>query len=355
MKSPSAVLCTDMKTRNPQLDVLRGIAVIAVVGHHHAYYPLWFRVGRFGVDLFFVLSGFLISGLLFAEYKSTNSINFGRFFVRRGFKIYPAYFFFLLFFLPFTFRFLHWSDWVFMQSYFPGFWGHGWTLSVEEHFYLALPLILIISSKLFPKSQFAWIPFALPLIMTFCLAMRIKAGPNATDLQDLNPTHVRMDTLFAGVTLGWLYHFRRERFVALKGYWMLVLGLLFLAPNFLNLSTYWGYTAGLTANLLGFSCLLVWALNTPWVAKLEGLALVGYYSYSIYLWHWPIAILFQKLAPNSLLAFWTYIAVAIAVGVAAANLVEFPFLRFRDKYFPSVQRSCSLPSAVAPRARLIQA
>ena len=77
MKSPSAVLCTDMKTRNPQLDVLRGIAVIAVVGHHHAYYPLWFRVGRFGVDLFFVLSGFLISGLLFAEYKSTNAINLG--------------------------------------------------------------------------------------------------------------------------------------------------------------------------------------------------------------------------------------------------------------------------------------
>src|SRR5215831_13359527 len=239
---------TAMKMRNPQLDVLRGIAVIAVVGHHSAFYPLWFRVGGFGVDLFFVLSGFLISGLLFAEFKSNESISFGRFFLRRGFKIYPAYFFFLSSFLPFTFRNLRWSDFVFMQSYFPGFWGHGWTLSVEEHFYLALPLILIASYKLFPKLQFSWIPYALPLIMAFCLAMRIAAGPNATDLQALNPTHVRMDTLFAGVTLGWLYHFRRERFAALGGYSALVLGLVFLTPSFLNLSSYWGYTGGLTGN-----------------------------------------------------------------------------------------------------------
>src|SRR5215831_18752084 len=81
--------------RNAQLDALRAIAVLLVLGRHLPFFPLWIRVGWTGVDLFFVLSGFLISGLLFREYKATGGIRIGRFLVRRGFKIYPAYYLFL--------------------------------------------------------------------------------------------------------------------------------------------------------------------------------------------------------------------------------------------------------------------
>jgi len=76
------------------------------------------------VDLFFVLSGFSISGLLFSEYAETGTINLGRFLVRRGLKIYPAYYFFVLCWLPFNLHQLKLSDLFFMQSYFP-LLGHG--------------------------------------------------------------------------------------------------------------------------------------------------------------------------------------------------------------------------------------
>src|SRR5438874_6217145 len=84
-----------LTARNQRLDILRGIAILLVLGRHHDTIPLWSKIGWVGVDLFFVLSGFLISGLLFSEYKTQNSISFKRFFIRRGLKIYPAFYLFL--------------------------------------------------------------------------------------------------------------------------------------------------------------------------------------------------------------------------------------------------------------------
>ena len=68
--------------RNQSLDVLRGLAILLVLGRHNEYYGLWQRAGWIGVDLFFVLSGFLISGLLFSEYVETGTISLGRFLLR---------------------------------------------------------------------------------------------------------------------------------------------------------------------------------------------------------------------------------------------------------------------------------
>ena len=81
--------------RNKRLDILRCIAVLSVMILHGNIWPFFGNIGWVGVDLFFVLSGFLISGLLFSEYKTRNSISFKRFFIRRGLKIYPAFYFFL--------------------------------------------------------------------------------------------------------------------------------------------------------------------------------------------------------------------------------------------------------------------
>jgi len=82
--------------RNKRLDILRCIAVFLVMLNHGGVWPAVAHNGWVGVDLFFVLSGFLISGLLFSEYKARNSINFKRFFIRRGLKIYPAFYVFLV-------------------------------------------------------------------------------------------------------------------------------------------------------------------------------------------------------------------------------------------------------------------
>src|SRR5260370_31028003 len=82
-------------TRNQSLDVLRGVAILLVMGRHFPYYRPWGKVGWIGVDLFFVLSGFLISGLLYQEYKTLGKIRFGRFVFRRGFKIWPPFYVFM--------------------------------------------------------------------------------------------------------------------------------------------------------------------------------------------------------------------------------------------------------------------
>src|SRR6266478_1802599 len=87
--------CDRGDMRNKRLDILRCIAVFSVMILHGNIWPFFGNIGWVGVDLFFVLSGFLISGLLFSEYKTRSSISFRRFFIRRGLKIYPAFYLFL--------------------------------------------------------------------------------------------------------------------------------------------------------------------------------------------------------------------------------------------------------------------
>src|ERR1700739_3813791 len=142
--------------RNKRLDILRCVAVITVILHHSGEFSFFTRVGWTGVDLFFVLSGFLISGLLFSEYKRYHSINFKRFFIRRGLKIYPAFYTFLLLTgitgalvfhsHPTGRQYLH--EIFFVMNYAHGIWDHTWSLAVEEHFYIFLPIFLFILAKL---------------------------------------------------------------------------------------------------------------------------------------------------------------------------------------------------------------
>src|SRR5450755_1719851 len=87
--------------RNINLDALRTIAIFLVLGRHlytfaayTAYWwaRAWLKIGWVGVDLFFVLSGFLVSGLLFTDYEKTGRIDFSRFYIRRGLKLWPAFY-----------------------------------------------------------------------------------------------------------------------------------------------------------------------------------------------------------------------------------------------------------------------
>src|SRR5215471_3226627 len=150
-----------MQGRNLQLDLLRCLAILSVLVFHgtNSYNARWwwerliFRFGWTGVDLFFVISGFLISGLLFSEFQRRGQINFRRFAIRRALKLYPTLY--VLVFGTTLWRLIHagfhhvgWiikpalHDIFFVQSYFPGTYQHFWSLSVEEHFYILLPLAL---------------------------------------------------------------------------------------------------------------------------------------------------------------------------------------------------------------------
>src|SRR5947207_8218239 len=147
------------RERQPGLDLLRALAIIVVVIYHAALFgfKLPGRVDRFGwigVDLFFVLSGYLIGGQLLAPLAREQSIKLGRFFARRVLRIMPAYFVILAvyFLLPLWREYPDMAQplWKFLLSvqnialHGGTAFSHAWSLAVEDQFYLALPFILLV-------------------------------------------------------------------------------------------------------------------------------------------------------------------------------------------------------------------
>lgn len=369
--------------RNKRLDILRCIAVLLVLGRHGFIEGLWQEVGWAGVDLFFVLSGFLISGLLFSEYKKTETMNLRRFFIRRGFKIYPAFWAMLLGSVLIAFAWgknFHGAAWLreilFVQNYLPGIWRHTWSLAVEEHFYIVLPLLLLVMFRLSKnrKDPFWFIPYAFCILAPITLAMRYVAvhQPSyqpALFWKLMFLTHLRIDSLFFGVVLGYFYHFHTARVVSAfqkRGNRLMI-----EAATALLIGCCFGFAVespfmqsfGLTLVYLGFGCLLMLCLTAPppretsspanvaWQKISSALAFVGMYSYSIYLWHIPVldygTNILNALSPVPLspaVLTWIYVAISIPFGILMARLVEFPVLRFRDKLFPRV----SQPVKVTP-------
>ena len=146
------------RERQPGLDLLRALAIIVVVVYHAALFgfKLPGRVDRFdwiGVDLFFVLSGYLIGGQLLAPLARGQRIKLGRFFTRRALRIMPAYFVVLAiyFLLPPWREYSEMSQplWKFLLSvqnialHGGTAFSHAWSLAVEDQFYLALPFLLL--------------------------------------------------------------------------------------------------------------------------------------------------------------------------------------------------------------------
>jgi len=345
-------------SRNQPLDVLRGIAILLVLGYHYDYFKLWSRAGWTGVDLFFVLSGFLISGLLFSEYKRSGRIDTLRFLIRRGFKIYPAFYVLMavtaahwLFFrgrIPVK-KFL--VSLFFLQDYLPHVWGHGWSLAVEEHFYWLLPLLLLamIAWSGNRENPFGGIPWTFAVLAVGCLAFRVVAILKGDPLSAIQlPTHTRMDSLFAGVALGYYRHFHPDLFarMAQKAWWIAGLALLIPALVF-PLESPFMETIGFTLLYLGFGCLLVWAVDRPPSRGLgaRALAWTGRYSYSIYLWHLPLVVAVFT-GPANLFTFLLYLAVSIAFGALMSRLIEVPLLKLRERLFPP--RTTQPPDVAAP-------
>jgi peptidoglycan/LPS O-acetylase OafA/YrhL len=362
--------------RNKRLDVLRCVAVLLVLGRHGLIHGVWFDVGWAGVDLFFVLSGFLISGLLFTEYKRTQRISLRRFFVRRGFKIYPAFWAMLVgsFIIGLAYRlrvppgFLWWHEILFIQNYKPGIWNHTWSLAVEEHFYIILPLLLVALKRLSKDSKdpFWFIPYTFCILAPVTLAMRYAAVHQPSyrpeelwNLKLMFLTHLRIDALFFGVVLAYFYHFRpglipsllRNRWnrLALEGITALLISCCFV----FRVESPFMQSFGLTLIYLGFGALLVLSLTARGTdesstglsaacSKIGGvLAFIGKYSYSIYLWHIPVKIFGLRgilLSPAATLSAasltYIYIAFSIPFGILMAHIIEFPALQLRDRLFP---------------------
>jgi peptidoglycan/LPS O-acetylase OafA/YrhL len=364
-----------------QLDVLRGFAIFMVMGVHVPAYPIWSNFGGYGVDLFFVLSGFLISNLLFAEYRKNQDIRLGRFWARRALKLYPS--FYLLFAVTLTYCLL-WrvpirgreilGEAILTQNYIGAIWGHTWSLAVEEHFYIFLPLLLLYLMKRNPGAAdpFRSIPAIFGVVALACLGLRIAASqhPDTENFHPVHwePTHLRADTLFFGVFVSYLHNFRPEWLQkATREPWRLPVALIsvlgFVPAFFLQWTDPIVYTVGFTCLYIAFGSMLVLTLYQEKRKRPEpgrgtrAFAQMGRYSYTIYLWHVPLAQLFAYFAGrwgmvNQYVLHAIYFATTVALAVALSKLVELPALRLRERLFPRDVQPAPRREATPPVAVL---
>jgi peptidoglycan/LPS O-acetylase OafA/YrhL len=364
--------------RIKRLDILRCFAVLLVVLYHGELPWRIASAGYVGVDLFFVLSGFLISGLLFAEYKKRGSINFARFFIRRSLKIYPSFYLLILVTFIYQVRFHQWAPLsrylyaiLYVQNYTSRLWGYEWSLAVEEHFYILLPLFLFLLIRWSSRraNPFRAIPWAFLFVAVACLAFRIGAVSrlSTTEFQVWTKytsiyvaTHHRMDALFFGVFLGYLQHFQPDfldRLLNRKSvvFFSVLVSAMLLAPAvLLPQRNKLMITAGVTSLYLGFGIILILSLHVreivpriiaqPCAILGNVCASIGMYSYSIYLWHGPVRswgftfiqkILHFRLA--LLPGFVIYLSASLLVGILFSRLVEYPILKVRDRILPAIQ------------------
>lgn len=213
-------------TQLPGLDALRSAAILLVLGTHwsQVFYPEvggsptplqnfpLFYYGWTGVDLFFVLSGFLIGKQLWRELDATGTIRIGRFLLRRGLRIWPLYFAMLIYFAVFnpavnpTL-----ADWTFLSNYFPAGVGQTWSLSTEEQFYIAVPLLLLLLRKRLGLGNYVWVLLGIEaLVLIFRasvlrdLAARGIAYTDGNDYRVVYPFHTHLEGLLVGLLIALL-------------------------------------------------------------------------------------------------------------------------------------------------------
>ena len=376
----SAVPLRAQAARLPGLDLLRATAICWVLLYHLAVVgliprQLWIvRFGWMGVDLFFVLSGFLIAGQLLRPWARGQRPSLRRFFTRRLLRTIPAYWAVLAVYalFPMVREAPHLQPlWVFLsftQNLFlgdqPNAFSHAWSLSVEEQFYLVLPLILLLLAMR-PNAKVAIGLMAAILVLGIGLRAWLwlhEVASHGYMRLIYYPTYSRLDDLLAGVAAAAVKVFRPQvwRRLTARPNLLLALG----AAGVVGSSfVFGGQIAGFLGASLGYP-LLALSLALLVVAggdagsvigrrALPGAGAVAAASYSLYLSH---KMVFHAVAVGliPIPAAWRgldpLIAVVLAapVGAALYFAVERPFLKLRDRLDGPSRGSLARAPVLAP-------
>jgi peptidoglycan/LPS O-acetylase OafA/YrhL len=364
----------------PALDGLRGIAILLVLFHHFTIYRpaagvnFWIAnipaAGWIGVDLFFVLSGFLITGILI-DARGTSQY-FRNFYARRSLRIFPLYYlvvFFALVLLPQWPR-LHdvlvgpypvppkWPYWLYLTNFSIADRGmvHGlldlaWSLAIEEQFYLVWAVVVFLC-------PLDWLGAVCVAIITFEPALRFFALANGVDPNAVYVvTWYRLDGLATGSLLAWVL--RNGSLAALDRWTPYFLGAGFLALVAITLEAgdpwWWNprmQKVGFSVIALSAGALVVAAVNRrpeqllPRLLSAGWLRSFGKYSYALYLTHLPVMRAMREYVfdPTELAAFaetpWLgqslfYVSVLIpsfALAWVSWRVFEGPILSLKSRF-----------------------
>ena len=395
--SPTATTIGDAENpgglrHTPALDGIRGIAIILVLIDHlfgsnnstgSALFNLLAAIRQstwVGVNIFFVLSGFLITGILWDTLHKPNF--FRNFYARRTLRIFPLYYTFLLALMALT-RVFH-LQWNGAQPYLLtytlnlAYWhrapmdlaffnvNHFWSLQVEEQFYLVWPLVVFrirnIRALIFTAAAVATIP----LIIRF---FSVLAPQHLPQLFLFSPTFQRADDLLYGCILALLMRTNARRWIAAHAAKILAavaVILLALAIHARGFTVYSGVlipTIGISILDVGTCALIALALAPRSLATrfLDNWSLrqFGRYSYGLYVYHYSISGLlspplraffnahFHSKAIAVLATGLIVAAVSVAIAVASYHLYEVHFLRFK-RFFSYTSNRISHPSPQTP-------
>jgi len=324
---------------DPALDGMRAIAVLSVVVFHVTH--SWLPGGWAGVDVFFALSGYLITSILLAELAETGKIDLKRFYFRRALRLVPAFVLVLAFvgliallqnkiaigFEAIAYSGSYLMNWNRAFDWGPQYLlGHTWSLAIEEQFYLVWPLFLI----------FAPTRLRLPLTIMLIICVvswRIHltwlgAGYNRT----YNGFDTHADALLIGCVLAFVWKPKST----------------FRTPPWLSALTVGGMLTFLItvwyqsdfAQTVGYSAVALLSIALTICAKGEGwlrstlsvswLVFIGRISYGIYLWHYPLLHVIRPAVPGP--SWILAIILTFAIAVVSFRVVEVRFLRLKDRW-----------------------
>jgi len=350
------------------LDGLRGIAILIVMLHHFEFLlpgGSWmadtvkgiFYTGWSGVDLFFVLSGFLITGILIDTRDAQNY--FSSFYARRILRIFPLYYAVLTLLVIVAlhptqiYYYLYLSNWLILikDGWQPNVAGHFWSLAVEEQFYLIWPLCIWLVPKRF-RLRFTLAGCVFALLLRIGLVATY--GPSQAIARN---TFARMDTLLAGASCAVIV--RSESMVERVRPWlipaMILSGAVVLwvdvVQKELRVAGIYTETAEFSFLAVGYAALLLRVFLgqgsgsiAQRVMGAEALKATGKYSYGMYVLHVPILLTADFFLHQALglgVNPWTsipFVAGLIAVSFLAAKtsytLFEQRFLRMKGRFEP---------------------
>jgi peptidoglycan/LPS O-acetylase OafA/YrhL len=345
------------------LDGLRTLAIIVVV-LYHLHVPN-FTGGFVGVNMFYVLSGFLITSILLREHTVTGRIRLGRFWTRRALRLYPALLVMVIVaacvwpiadtwskanvdvWRSVTLALTYTSNigrWLFHQSI--GALDQTWSLGMEEQFYLVWPPILVL--LLWLKLRKRWMLGALVVLVAASavggwLLYAPRSGSATPDVY-FSPV-LNVGPLLMGVILALLLTMERPRRILAGaiGEWSTWIGLAGLVAIDLTIRSGWQEQQAVFGIVLPLSAVSTWLLlagivsRRTAVSRVLSLTPVAWFgrnvSYSLYLWHVLVIAMIRPLIPGNLGKLSAFV-IAVAVALASHYLVEKPFLRLKKRFEP---------------------